>query len=81
MVKKDIQGLYVIFDRSRQRGGPGTRYIAKDGTSTERRTLAARFLTFSEAERFAHAQGIPLDATRQIAQEMFTEWDDLAPRK
>jgi len=81
MPQKNTQGLYVIFDLSRVSEGQGMCYIAKDGTSTERRTLAARFLTFSEAEKFAQEQRIPLDAMRQIVQEVFTEWDHLAPRR
>lgn len=65
---------YVIFAGPDQHGRGGvTRYVAEDGTVTDRKEKAARFVTFGDAQDFAKAKGIVLnDVTRYIGQEEFT---------
>src|SRR5262245_28651568 len=58
---------YVIFDGPVQHGGPGTRYISNDGTSTDHIGKAAKFLTPSDAFSFAHKKNILLNALHRVA--------------
>ena len=66
--------LYVIFDGPQQHGGPGTRYVAKDGTTTEHKSRAATFGTATEAKAFAKEKGLSLDgASQYLGREDFTD--------
>ncbi|CBE68069.1 protein of unknown function [Candidatus Methylomirabilis oxygeniifera] len=67
--------LFVIFAGPQQHGGPGTCYIAQDGTITGIRSRAAKFYSFAEAERFAKARNITLSAITYIGQEGFTDFE------
>jgi hypothetical protein len=48
--------LWVIFAGPEQTGKPGTRYIASDGTVTKQKQLAAKFVTYGDAEKFAQSR-------------------------
>lgn len=65
--------MVVIFSGPQQHAGPGTRYIAWDGTVTDLRGRAAKFANHDEAKEFAKAKGILLTATRYIGQDSFEE--------
>ena len=67
--------LWVIFAGPQQHGGPGTRYIAKDGTVTGIKSRAAKFYSHGEAVEFAQHKKIKLTATRYIGQEDFTDFE------
>lgn len=76
MAENKKQALWVIFDGPQQHGGPGTRYIAYDGTSTEYRREAAKFYTSQDARSFADKKGITIDgAMKYIQQESFSDFD------
>jgi hypothetical protein len=76
MARKRRQTLFVIFSGPQQHGGPGTRYIANDGTTTDLRSYAAKFYTWEEAKKFAEGKSITLDAAMTyIGQEDFTEFE------
>ena len=80
MAQKNKKTLFVIFHGQRQHGGPGTRYIARDGTTTKHKSRAATFGTAHDAITFAKEKGITFDgAVNYIGQEDFTDWD-LRPR-
>jgi hypothetical protein len=65
--------MWVIFAGS-PLGGPGTRYIATDGSVTNSKSRAAKFYTPEGAFDFATRQGIVLNgATRYVSQDTFTE--------
>lgn len=66
---------YVIFDGPEQRKGPGTRYIAEDGTSTDLRSHAAKFFTPTDARTFAERKSIILAELVHIGIEDFTDFD------
>ena len=68
MAKKKRTTMFVIFDGP-QHGGPGTRYIAKDGSTTDTRSQAARFHSHAEAKDFADKVGIVLTNGVYIGQE------------
>jgi len=79
MARKINTTLFVIFVSPEHRGGPGTRYLTKDGKSTtEHRSEAAGFFTFLYALTFAKENGITLDARTYIGQEDFSDFDLLA---
>lgn len=75
MAKKKRTTLFVIFAAPQMRSGPGTLYIARDGTTTEHRSHAANFHTATEATRFAKEKGITLDAFTYIGQDDFTDFE------
>ncbi|MEX5217162.1 MAG: tyrosine-type recombinase/integrase [Nitrospira sp.] len=50
--------MFVIFVAPRQHAGPRTTYIAEDGSTTDIRSKAARFLTKTDAKRFAIHTGM-----------------------
>ena len=64
---------YVIFDGPQQFKAPGTRYFASDGTSTESKLKAAKFLTTTDAIVFAKHHNIPIDEPNSIGIEDFTD--------
>jgi hypothetical protein len=67
---------YVIFSGPKQHSGPGTKYIARDGSVTISRLDAARFYGSNEAAEFAKEHGIELDgAMRYIGTEEFTDYE------
>jgi hypothetical protein len=74
MAKKK-QTLFVIFSAPHQHAGPGTHYIATDGSTTTLRPKAARFYTFAEAKDFAQQNHITLNAHTYIGPEEFTDFD------
>ena len=65
------QTYYVIFAGPQQHAGPGTRYIADDGSVTDLKSQAEKFVTSGDAEDFAKAHGIELNAIRYIGREDF----------
>jgi hypothetical protein len=68
--------LWVIFAGPEQIGRPGTRYIGSDGTVTKEKKLAAKFVTYSDAEKFAQSKNIRLDGTtRYIGHDDFEDSD------
>ena len=67
--------MFVIFARPQQHGRPGTLYIAKDGTRTERKFRAAKFYSFEDAKDFAKDKKIKLTALTYIGQEDFTDFE------
>lgn len=75
MAQKKRTTLFVIFAAPQPHSGPGTIYIAKDGTTTEHRSHAANFYTFTDATRFAEENGITLDAVTYIGQDDFTDFE------
>lgn len=76
MAKKRRQTRWVIFARPQQRGGPGNRFVAGDGTETESHSRAAKFHTWESAQEFAKEMGVTLDgAMRYIGQMDFSELD------
>jgi hypothetical protein len=66
---------FVIFDGPQQQGGLGTHYFSKDGTSTEFRSIAAKFFTAPDALDFAQRSNISIDALHSIGIEDFTDFD------
>jgi hypothetical protein len=68
--------LWVIFAGREQIGKPATRYTASDGTVTKEKKLAAKFLTYDDAEKFAQSKNIILDGTtRHIGHDDFEDSD------
>ena len=68
--------LWVIFAGPEQTAKPGTRYIASDGTVTKQKKLAAKFVTYGDAEKFAQSKNITLDGTtRHIGHDDFEDSD------
>jgi hypothetical protein len=65
---------YVIYAAPDQYGRGGvSHYFAEDGSVTDRKEKAARFVTHGDAQDFAKAKKITLDgAMRYIGQEDFT---------
>jgi hypothetical protein len=73
---KKTRTLWVIFAGPEQTGKPGTRYIASDGTVTKQKQLAAKFVTYGDAEKFAQSKNIRLDGTtRHIGHDDFEDAD------
>lgn len=66
---------FVIFDGPERRGGQGTRYFSKDGTSTEYRSKAAKFFTATDTIKFATLKTIRLDGLNSVGKEDFTGFD------
>lgn len=66
---------YVIFARPEQHGGPGTSYIADDGTITDKKHRAAKFDSFAEAEEFAIMKNIRLTETKYIGPVDFSDFE------
>jgi len=73
--RKKRKTLFVIFAGPQQHGGPGTHYIATDGTVTSIKSHAAKFYIFSDAKEFPKRGNIPLDASTYIGQEDFTDFE------
>jgi hypothetical protein len=68
--------MWVIFAMPQAHRGPNNRFVAKDGTKTDSRTLAARFYTHGDAQEFAKEKNIKLDgAMTYIGQLDFTEFE------
>ena len=73
---KTTRTFWVIFAGPEQTGKPGTRYIASDGTVTKQKQLAAKFVTYGDAEKFAQSKNIRLDGTtRHIGHDDFEDSD------
>ena len=73
---KNTRTLWVIFVGPEQIGKPGTRYVASDGTVTREKTLAAKFVAYGDAEKFAQSKNIRLDGTtRYIGHDDFRDSD------
>ena len=72
MIKKE---RFVIFDGPKVHDGPGTHYIANDGTSTDLRSRAAKFFSHAEARIFAMEKGITLSPVLYIGIEDFTDFE------
>jgi hypothetical protein len=73
---KNTRTLWVIFVGAEQIGKPGTRYVASDGTVTREKTLAAKFVAYGDAEKFAQSKNIRLDGTtRYIGHDDFRDSD------
>ena len=73
---KTPRTLWVIFAGREQIGMPGTRYTASDGTVTKEKKLAAKFVTYGDAEKFAQSKNIRLDGiTRYIGHDDFEDSD------
>jgi hypothetical protein len=70
-MRSKTQTYYVIFAGPPQHGGPGTRYVTADGSVTDLKSKAEKFVTFGDAEDFAKGQGIELTAIRYIGTEEF----------
>jgi hypothetical protein len=66
---------FVIFDCPPLRQGPGTRYIANDGTSTDTRSKAANFTSHAEARAFAALKHITLSDNVYIGIEEFSDFE------
>jgi hypothetical protein len=67
---------WVIFARPQQHGGPGSLFIAGDGTKTESREKAEKFNTAQAAKDFAKRKNITLDgAMTYIGQMDFTDFE------
>ena len=62
---------YVIFTGPQQLKAPCRRYIAHDGTSTELKSKAAKFLTIADAIVFAKQYNIQIDDPNFIGIENF----------
>ena len=62
MARKKKATLFVIFHGPQQEGGRGTRYIAKDGTTTEHKSDAATFGAVHDAITFAKEKGIDVES-------------------
>jgi hypothetical protein len=74
MARKKKTTLYVIFHGPQHGGGRGTRYITKDGTTTEHKSHAATFGTVHDAITFAKEKGIIFDGKkRYLGREEFTD--------
>ena len=58
---KTTRTFWAIFAGPKQTGKPGTRYIASDGTVTKQKQLAAKSVTYGDAEKFAQSKDIRLD--------------------
>jgi hypothetical protein len=66
--------MWVIFAGPQQFRGSGTRYIAWDGSVTDRKNEAQKFSTAESARAFAADKGIAVDGeTRHLGQENFTQ--------
>ena len=75
-MEKKTRTFWVIFAGSEQIGTPRTRYTASDGTVTKEKKLAAKFLTYDDAEKFAQSKNIILDGTtRHIGHDDFEDSD------
>jgi hypothetical protein len=69
------QSRFVLLAGPQQQAGPGTRYIANDGSTTTIKSQAVRFWTYWGAKNFADQNHIPLNAHTYIGREDFTEVD------
>jgi hypothetical protein len=67
--------MYVIFAGPLQQDGPGTHYIAKDGTTTTSKVHAAKFYLRIDAVEFARKKEIPLNDHTYIDLENFSEFE------
>lgn len=66
----------MILARPEQRGGPGNRFISRDGTKTGLPKHAAKFFSAESAREFAEEKGITLDGAMTYIEQMdFSEWD------
>jgi len=75
MPRKKKTTLWVIFAGPEPVKGPGTRYVAHDGTVTANRSDAARFYSFDDAAEFAKQKKIELTAIRYIGRAEFTDFE------
>ena len=67
---------WVIFAGHEKIGRPGTRYVTPEGTITHEKKLAAKFITYADAEEFAKSQNIRVDGlTRYISHDDFEDSD------
>jgi hypothetical protein len=73
--KKKKHTAYVIFAGPQQFGGPGTQYIAEDGSRTGIKARAAKFYSHYDAVEFAKQKNIELTAITYIGQEDFTDFE------
>lgn len=73
MARKKKQTRFVIFASPQQHNAPGTFYMANNGSTTDLRFQAAKFLTFDEAKAFAEKNHITLTGPAYIGREDFTE--------
>ena len=64
---------WVIFAGPQLIKGPGTRYIAPDGTITGEKRNAKKFVSHRDATDFAKSKNIKVNGTRYIGQEDFLE--------
>jgi hypothetical protein len=74
MAPKQQRTLYVIF-ASPQQFHQRNRYIADDGTVTDRKEKAAKFDSFDAAEAFTQSKGIALSERTYIGIEQFSEFE------
>lgn len=70
-----METRWVIFSGPQQIRGPGTRYIAKDGSVTKYRHEAANFFTYEVTKEWADGQGIEITDMVYIGQEEFNKTD------
>lgn len=66
---------FVIFYGPEQLGLPSTQYLSEEGTPTELRRNAAKFLTYQDAETFADQKQIELTDDVYIGLQEFTDRD------
>lgn len=72
MPRQKRQTYYVIRADPCPRAAPAPQWLTRAGEVTALRTKAARFMTVTEAQDFAHAYGITLDGVRHyIDREAF----------
>jgi hypothetical protein len=66
---------FVIFYGPEHHGLPSTHYLSEDGTPTDLRSKAAKFLTYQDAETFADQKQIKLTDLVYIGLLEFTDRD------
>lgn len=67
--------MWIIFAGPQQHGGPGTRYIARNGQATDLKSQAAKFSSRSFAEDFAKENGILLTEITYLGEVEFTDFE------
>ncbi|MDF0643160.1 MAG: hypothetical protein P0111_03965 [Nitrospira sp.] len=66
---------FVIFCGPERLGLPSARYLSDEGTPTELRRKAAKFLTYQDAETFAEQNQIELTDEVYIGLQEFPDRD------
>ena len=70
-----METRYVIFSGPQQIRGPGTHYIASNGSVTKNQHEAVKFFADSAAREWAQKQGIEITDMVYIGQEDFNKTD------